>query len=445
MSPAMRSPEVLLALVRGGELERFVAIAVDLEPADLGDILTQLTDEERLEVVKRLPAGVSAEALVEMPEEAHAEDTLTDLGPERAAEIVEEMEDDDAADLLATLEPEEQEAILAEVEDRADVDRLLRYDEESAGGLMTGQVVTVREGSTVADALESVRRQAEEVEDFHQVFVVDGDGRLLGALDFKSLVVSPADRPVLDVMEPAELFVRPDTDQEEVARLMSRYNVPSLAVVDSRGVLLGRITFDDVIDVVEAEATEDVLRFGGVSADEDLAGPWRTAVPSRLTWLFVNLLTAFMAASVVVFFQDTIARTVALAAWMPIIAGMGGNAGTQALAVTVRRLALGELRARQSAGIIMKELAIGVVNGLAIGVTLGVVAAVTGQGARLGLVVFLAMTANLVVAGFAGAFIPLLLQRLRVDPAIASSVFVTTFTDMCGFALLLGLAGAVLL
>ena len=445
MRPALRSPKALLALIRGGELDRFLTIAPELEPADLADVLAQLNDDERLDVVRRLPAEVSAEALVEMPEEAHAEDTLTDLGPERAAEIVEEMEDDDAADLLATLEPEEQEAILAEVEDRADVDRLLRYDEESAGGLMTGQVVTVSVESTVADALESVRRQSEEVEDFHQVFVIDGEGRLQGTLDFKALVVSPAERPVLAVMEPAELFVRPEADQEEVARLMSRYNLPSLAVVDDRGVLLGRITFDDVIDVVEAEATEDVLRFGGVSADEDLAGPWRTAVPSRLTWLFVNLLTAFLAASVVVFFQDTIVRTVALAAWMPVIAGMGGNAGTQALAVTVRRLALGELRARQSVGIITKELAIGVVNGLAIGLTVGVVAAVTGQGARLGLVVFLAMTANLVVAGFAGAFIPLLLQRLRVDPAIASSVFVTTLTDMCGFALLLGLAGAVLL
>jgi magnesium transporter len=251
----MRSPP--LALIRGGELDRFLTIAPDLEPADLADVLAQLDDEERLDVVRRLPAEVSAEALVEMPEEAHAEDTLTDLGPERAAEIVEEMEDDDAADLLATLEPEEQEAILAEVEDRADVDRLLRYDEESAGGLMTGQVVTVSLGSTVADALESVRRQSEEVEDFHQVFVVDGEGRLRGTLDFKALVVSPAERPVVAMMEPAELFVR-QADQEEVARLMSRYT-PSLAVVDDRGVLLGRIT-DDVIDVVRPNDRGRALR-----------------------------------------------------------------------------------------------------------------------------------------------------------------------------------------
>lgn len=445
MSPSLRSPDMLVGLVRSGHLERFLELAPDLPPADLADVLAQLTEEERLEVVRQLPPGVSAEALVEMPEEAHAEDTLADLGPEKAAEIVEEMQDDDAADLLATLELEAQEAILSEVEDRADVDRLLRYDEETAGGLMTGQVVHVLEGSTVAEALESVRRQAEEVEDFHQVFVLDADRRLVGTLDFKALVVTPADRPVAAVMEPADLSVRPEADQEEVARLMSRYNVPSIAVVDEAGRLLGRITFDDVIDVVEAEATEDVLRFGGVSADEDLAAPWRVAVPGRLTWLFVNLLTAMGAASVVVFFQDTIARTVVLAAWMPIIAGMGGNAGTQALAVTVRRLALGQLLPHQAVGIVAKEVTIGLINGAAIGTTVGLVAAVTGQGFMLGVVVFLAMAGNLVIAGLGGSFVPLLLHRLRVDPAIASSIFVTTFTDMCGFALLLGLASALLL
>ena len=200
-----------------------------------------------------------------------------------------------------------------------------------------------------------------------------------------------------------------------------------------------------MIDVVEAETTEDMLRFGGVSADEDLAAPWNTAIQTRLPWLFVNLLTAFLAASVVVLFQDTLARTLALTAWMPIIAGMGGNAGTQALAVTVRRLALGQIQTSRFLSVIAKELLVGLINGLAVGVAVGVVALVTGQGARLGLVVFLAMAGNLIVAGFAGAFIPLLLQRLKIDPAIASSVFVTTFTDMCGFALLLGLAGSILL
>ena len=445
MTQPIQSAEAMVALVREGRVEAFLRRAADLDPADLADVLALLDDEERLAVVKLLPPGISASALVEMPEEAHAEDTLADLDPAQAADILEELEDDDAADLLGELEPEEQERILADVEDREDLDRLLRYDPETAGGLMTSQLVSVLVTDTVAESLESVRRQSEETDDFHQVFVVDAAGRLVGFLTFKALVVSPADRHVADVMEEADLSVPPEMDQEQVARLMARYNVPSIPVVDIEGKLLGRVTFDDVIDVVEAETTEDLLRFGGVSADEDLAAPWRTAVPSRLTWLFVNLLTAFLAASVVVFFQDTIARTVALAAWMPVIAGMGGNAGTQALAVTVRRLALGQIQPRQSVGIIGKELAIGIINGLVIGLAIAVVATATGQGSRLGLVVFLAMAGNLIVAGFAGAFIPLALQRLRIDPAIASSVFVTTFTDMCGFALLLGLAGSLLL
>jgi len=344
MSRPARSVADMLKLLRTGQLDEFLARAADFEPADLADVLAQLDDEQRLEVVKRLPAEVSAAALVEMPGEAHAEDTLAELDPTQAAEIVDELEDDDAADILQTLERETQERILAQVEDRADVDRLLSYDEETAGGRMTAQVVTAQAGDTLGSALESIRRQAGEQEDFSQIFVIDDAAKLLGTLSLKALVVNPPDRAVREVMEPADLTVPPEMDQEQVARLMSRYNVPSIAVVDQSGKLLGRVTFDDVIDVVEAETTEDMLRFGGVSADEDLAAPWNTAIQTRLPWLFVNLLTAFLAASVVVLFQDTLARTLALTAWMPIIAGMGGNAGTQALAVTVRRLALGQIQ-----------------------------------------------------------------------------------------------------
>jgi magnesium transporter len=275
--------------------------------------------------------------------------------------------------------------------------------------------------------------------------VVAGDRRLVGVLPFKDLVISRPDRQVRDFMAPADVVVSPDTDQEAVARLLARYNLPSVAVVDASGRLLGRITFDDVIDVVEAETTEDLLKFGGVPASEELAASWREAVQSRLPWLYVNLLTAFLAGGVVFVFQGTVQRTVALAVWMPIIAGMGGNAGTQALAVTVRRLALGLIPSHMFARVVVKEVLVGIVNGLAIGTVVGLVASLVGEGGRLGIVVFLAMTGNLLVAGFAGGFIPVVLERFRVDPAIASSIFVTTFTDVCGFLLLLGLAGWLLL
>jgi magnesium transporter len=216
-------------------------------------------------------------------------------------------------------------------------------------------------------------------------------------------------------------------------------------VVNEEGRLLGRVTFDDVIDVVEAETTEDLLRFGGVSADEELGAGWQTAVRSRLPWLSINLLTAFLAGGVVYLFQHTIQHTLALAVWMPVIAGMGGNAGTQALAVTVRRLALGLIPVNLFAQVVGKEILVGIINGLVMGMAVGTVAALIGEGPRLGIVVFMAMTGNLMVAGFAGAFIPILLERLGADPAVASSIFVTTFTDVCGFLLLLGLAGTILL
>jgi magnesium transporter len=446
MSPraARKKKPGLAELLRAGRLDEFVKQALELEPVDLADVLSSLDDDERLTAVRVLPPEISGEALVEMPEEEHAEETLAALAPEQAADIVEEMADDDAADILQELDPEEQERILSEVEDRTEVDRLLAYDEESAGGLMTTHIVTVLDTATAGSAIDAIRRQAEEMEGFYQVFVVDAGQRLVGLLPLKDLVTSPPERPVREFMEAADIFVTPELDQEEVARIMARYNVPSVPVVDAAGMLLGRVTFDDVIDVVEAETTKDLLQFGGVSADEELSAPWTGAVRSRLPWLYINLLTAFAAASVVLVFSNAIQELKWLAIFMPIIAGMGGNAGTQALAVSVRRLALGLVHPGDEVGIIGKEALVGLLNGLAVALVAGAVGWIA-DGARFGAVVSLAMTLNLAVAGLAGAFVPLLLERLRIDPAIASSVFVTTFTDMCGFFLLLGMATRFLL
>ena len=435
----------MVALAREGRTEAFLERAWDLEPADLADVLSSLDEDERLALVRILPAELSSQALIEMSADEHAEEIVAALDAEHAADIVEELEDDDAADLLGEMEPEEQERILAAVEDRSGVDRLLRYDDESAGGLMTTSVVTVTDLDTVGLALEAVRRQAEDMDDVMEVYVVDAARRLVGVLSFKQLVLSQPDRLVREGMEPAVAQVATDVDQEEVARIMGRYNLPSIPVVDDAGRLLGRITYDDVIDVAEAEATEDLLRFGGVSPDEELGGDWSSAVRSRLPWLYVNLLTAFLAASVVYYFQGSIARLTALAVWMPIIAGMGGNAGTQALAVSVRRLSLGTGGGDRFRVIVTKEMLVGFINGAAIGLVIAGLAVLLGGPWRLGLVVFLAMTGNLFVAGFAGSFIPVMLERAGVDPAIASSIFVTTFTDVCGFTLLLGLATAILL
>ena len=443
----MISPEPLLALLREGRVSEFLGRARMLDPADLADVLGLADEDERIEIAKLLPPDLTGEALIEMPEQEHAESTLAALSPEQAAGIVQEMPDDDAADLLGELSREQQQRILAQVdfEERRTVEQLLQYPEDTAGGLMTGAMVTVEQDEVVRDAVESIRKQAEAVEDFTETYVVDRNRRLTGVLGFKNLVLSAPERPVRELMHEPEVTVGPEVDQEEVARLMARYNVPSIPVVDRDRRLLGRITFDDVSDVVEEEATEDLLRFGGVSAEEDLGARWFQAVRTRLPWLLVNLLTAFVAAAVVALFTNVVRALPALAAWMTIISGMGGNAGTQALAVTVRRLALGLIAPSAFVAVIGKEVMVGLACGVANGIVVALAAVAFQQPAMLGVVVALAMVGNLFVAGFAGAFIPLLLERFRIDPAIASSVFVTTFTDVCGFALLLGLGGWLLL
>ncbi|HEV8197361.1 MAG TPA: magnesium transporter [Gemmatimonadales bacterium] len=441
------SPENMISLLRDGHVSEFFGRARMLEATDLADVLALADDDERVEIAKLLPPELTGEALTEMPETEHAEETLAALTSEQAAEIVGEMPDDDAADLLGELAPEQQRRILSAVDapEREEVERLLEYDVESAGGLMTGAMVTVGLDDTVGEALESIRRQAEDVEDFTETYVVGPDLQLAGILGFKRLVVGAPNRSVRELMEEPDVTVGPDMDQEEVARLMARYNVPSIPVVNRDGRLLGRITFDDVSDVVEREATEDLLRFGGVSAEEDLGARWFEAVKTRLPWLVVNLLTAFVAASVVGFFSGVVKALPALAAWMTIISGMGGNAGTQSLAVTVRRLALGLIPASAFTQVIGKEVMVGLACGVANGILTALVAMALHQPPMLGVVICMAMVGNLFVAGFAGAFIPLLLERFKIDPAIASSVFVTTFTDVCGFALVLGLSGWLLL
>jgi magnesium transporter len=437
--------EELRQLAASGDVGRFLARARKLQPADLSDVLAGLEQDLQLRMVQTLPPEVVSEALAEMEEEEHPEVLLAALHPEDAADIVEELEDDDAVDLIAELPADQAARILTHVADRADIERLLVYDEETAGGRMTAHVVAVPQRATAGEAIDDVRRQAVEVEEFYQIFVVDDQHRLVGILPLQRMVVAQPTTLVRDLMEPPPVTAAPETDQEEVARLMSRYNVPAVPVVGPDDKLLGRVTFDDVIDVVEAEQTEDLLKFGGGAGDEQLAGTWQHAVRSRLPWLYLNLFTALFAGAVVLAFEDTISQIVALAAVMPIVAGLGGSAGTQALAVTVRRIALGLIPARSGVALVGKEMLVGLINGLAIGVAVAIVTVLTGRPWELALVVMVAMWGSLVVAATVGAAVPLMLQRLGVDPAVASSGFVTAVTDIAGFFILLGLAATLLL
>ena len=447
-SPAEASQELparIEALVAERALAEASALVAELHASDLADLLERLDEGSQIALLSTLPVELASEALAEMEEGEERGHLLAALEPKKSAELIEELADDDAVDLMGELEPPEQQKILEALSEETadDLVDLMQYDEETAGGLMTTELVAVEGSLTAADALIQVRHQGREVEDFYTVFVIDADRRLLGTLRLDDLVIADPDESIETMVEEPVATVGPDEDQEDVGRLIARYNLASIPVVTPAGVLLGRITFDDVIDVIEAEQTEDILRLAGVNDEDELKNSWKASVRTRLPWLALNLLTASAAASVILVFEDVIEQVLTLAFLAPIIAAMGGSSGTQSLAITIRRLTIegpGSTR-----GFVMKEILIGLVIGGVLGTGIAVLALLVNGDPMLGLVVMLAMWGNQIVAGFAGAFVPATLDRMGVDPSVASSVFVHTLTDLCGFFLLLGLASKLLL
>lgn len=436
----------LQRLLNSGDVDVLLGWVDDLHPSDLADVIEHLDDDEaRLRLLELLPAELASDTLAEMEDEEDPAGLLAQMEPDRIAELVEELADDDAADLIGDLEPDEQERVLEAVEDSAEIRELLEYPEESAGGIMTRELVSVQAGATAGQAIEELREQAAAREDFYTIFVVDTRYRLRGVVTLQALALAPPSQPLSEMTEEPPAVVPVDMDQEHVGRLLSRYNLASIGVVDADGLLVGRITFDDVIDVVEAETTEDILRFAAVSDEEQLRGSTWGAIRSRLPWLTVNFVTLSMAAIVVWLYRETIEQAAVLAAIMPVIAGLGGNAGTQALAVTIRRIALAEETLAERWTAVGKELVVGIVNGFVLGLLIAGVALVLPDASPvLGAIVMVAMWGNLIIATTLGAFFPIVLERVGADPAVASSVFVTTFTDLFGFLLLLGLASAFL-
>ena len=410
--------------------------------SEIAIILEGLPQESRDRIINILPSDLASDVLSEMDAESHPERILENLNPEKRSEIVEELDYDDATDIISQLPEEQQNEILLELdeEDASTIRTLLTYAEDTAGGIMNTQVLKLNGKSSKKEALDEVIRQSEEMEEFYTINVIDDDNVLLGIVSLKDIIKSKNSIKVAELIQVDFVYVLADTDQEEVAKLISQYNLTSIPVVDEEMHLLGRITFDDVIDVLEEENTEDILKISGVSEDEELAGNWREAVKSRLPWLVLNLGTAFLAASVIRYFHGTIAQLGIIAGYMTMIAGMGGNAATQALAVTVRRISLNDLTDNQAYRTVLKEFTVGLINGAVIGAIVFAFAYFYDLNPLLGLVVFLAMTGNLIIAGVAGSAIPLVLKRVGIDPAVASSIIITTFTDVFGFLLLLGMA-----
>ncbi|NCD71970.1 magnesium transporter [Mucilaginibacter agri] len=426
------------------ELQR---VLQEYHASEIAILFERLSPEEHERIINILPSDVGSEVISEMDEENHPEQILFNLHPEKRSEIIEELDYDDATDIISQLEEHEQEQVLEHIdqEDATNIRALLNYEEDTAGGLMNTDVIKLNVKLNKVVALEEVIRQSEEMEEFYTIYAVNDADVLQGIVSLKDIIKSRSNVLVSDILKADYVYVKADVDQEEVARLISQYNLTSIPVVDDNLRLLGRITVDDIIDVMEEESTEDILKISGVSEDEELSGGWQDAVKSRLPWLVINLGTAFLAASVIRHFAGLEAKLPIIAAYMTIIAGMGGNAATQALAVTVRRISLSDLTDQQAYNTVLKEFLVGMLNGASNGVIVFIVALLYDGNPMLGLVLFLAMTGNLIVAGLTGATIPLLLKRLGIDPAVASSIIITTFTDCIGFLLPLWLASALLL
>ncbi len=425
------------------ELEK---VLQEYHASEIAILFERLPVESREKIINILPSDIASEVIAEMHEEQEPGELLIALDPEKRSEIIEELDYDDATDIISQLDEEDQQEILEDIdeEDASNIRALLSYPEDTAGGIMNSEVIKVNINQNKKDALEDIIRQSEEMEEFYTIYVVDNDDMLKGILSVKSILKAPAYARVAELVNRDFVYVKADLDQEDVAGLISQYNLTTIPVVDDHMKLLGRITVDDIMDVMEQESTEDILKISGVSEDEELSGNWKDAVKSRLPWLVINLATAYLAASIIRHFDSTVQSIPIIAAYMTIIAGMGGNAATQALAVTVRRISLSDLTDRQAYNTVVKEFLVGMLNGAANGIIVFSIAVLYDGSLKLGFVLLFAMTGNLIVAGLTGSSIPLILKRVGIDPAVASSIIITTFTDCAGFLLPLWFATKIL-
>ncbi len=433
------------AALAEGKPDDVRALLADLSATGQASILEQVADPERDKLVEILKRDLDPETLVELDEEI-LEDVLDQLDSKDIAAAARELETDDAAAIIEELPEEERQEVLAELpaQERADIESALAYPEDTAGRLMQRSLVKIPDGWTVGEVIDHCREATDLPDDVYDIFVVDPAGRLRGSVPLGRMLRTKRPVPILDIVDPDIPSVPATADQAEVAHLFRDKNLVSCPVVDEQGRLQGVIMVDDVVDVIDEEAEEDILKLGGVGIDDMHAPPVRTA-RLRALWLTVNLATAVLASLVIGQFEHSIEKIVALAVLMPIVASMGGNAGTQTVTVAVRALATGQLTAANAFRFIAKEAAVGGLNGIVFAIIMGIAVVAWYHDWRLGAVIGAAMICNLIAAALAGTLIPLGLQKFGVDPAVSSTVFLTTVTDVIGFLAFLGLATAFLL
>lgn len=421
-------------------------VLVKIHPAELAWIFRHLTAKERREIFEILkdPEFIG-EFLSELDDSIRL-DLISMLSPRRITEVVTTMSTDDQADVLDALPDELREQVLAlmKKEDAAEVEELLQYDPDTAGGIMSPNFLAMNEEMTAGEAIQLVQKLSEEAEMAFYLYAVDGDGKLKGVLSLRQLLMNPAGKNLANIMETDVIAVTPETDQEEVAHIVSRYNIMAVPVVDLNGVMLGIVTVDDIMDVVREEATEDFLRMVGAGKDREilLKPVWQNVI-TRLPWLVASWVGGILAMLVIKNFEEELAKVVILAGFIPVIIGMGGNIGTQSSTLTIRGLATGRVNVNQTLGFVAKQLRIGLLLGIIFGVLLGLLAWVLGD-TRLGLVVALAIGTTMLLSAMIGTLIPVILRRLDVDPAIATGPFVTTSADVLGVLIYFLLAKSLL-
>ena len=432
----------VLDAVEVGDAEAARALVAPLHPADIADLFELAPAEDRDALAAALSDLLDADVFAEMNDYVR-EDLIDELSATQVADIASELDTDDAVAIIEDLDADEQREVLRAMEpdDRAAIEEALSYPEESAGRLMQRELIAVPEHWTVGDTIDYLRSHDDLTTDFWEVFVVDSGHHPVGTCALSWILRTPRQVAVADVMSREQTLIPVDMDQEEVALRFQKYALISAAVVDGSGRLVGMITVDDIVHIIQEEASEDALLLSG-AGEGDINEPVIESYKSRVRWLIANLFTALVASSIIAAFEGTIERMVALATLMPIVAGVGGNAGTQTLAVTVRAIATNQLTQSNTARAIGREMRVALLNGLTIAVVIGVGVGMIFGNLMLGGVIAAAMLTNIVVAGLAGVLVPVVLDRFNADPAVASSIFVTMTTDSMGFLAFLGLATA---
>lgn len=417
----------------------------DNHPIDIAEALSDLEPSEIDNFTKLL----NTEDLADIFEESEKElqiDILKSKSSEEIIEIFSHMAADDITDILGLLPIQKRKELLRHMkqDDALVVKNLLGYDKESAGGIMTTEYLLLNNNLSTAEALKKLKNIAPDTEIIDTIFISDNKKKLVGSVDLRDILSSDDNIQLKELMDDNIIKVTADVDQEIVAQQVAKYDLTVMPVVNKSDILIGIITVDDIIDVIEAENTEDMYKMHGVDEEESSDASLLQSIKSRLPWMFINLATAFLATFTVALFEDVIAQVVALAAAMPIVAGMGGNAGTQTLSIVIRGIALGEIDFKDNWKLLFKEAMVGIINGTATGLVTGLILYMMYGNYYLGIIIFLAMIFNLLIAGMFGFLIPLGLQSLGIDPALASAIFLTTVTDVFGFFAFLGLAKAFL-